>query len=240
MQSVKGTRADGSFAQAQAVPVESQRTVAFLADVERITATDCTDCRRPLCGHEAVITVLLGYKESPYCLSCVARALGETPARLRARAWQHIRRHDCFMLGWRRANRLEGIANRSPDDGDHDGDSRDEGEPACLMRRYGEEIEEVEEVSDGRAVVRASRTGHATTAGTAALDRGHWDAGDMACGDLVLELRRRLAKMAPGQLLELTAYDSAAAEDIPAWCGLTRHILLAAEPPVYLIKRKEN
>ncbi len=67
-----------------------------------------------------------------------------------------------------------------------------------------------------------------------------WDAGDMACGDLVLELRLRLEAMRPGQVLRLTATDSSAPEDLPAWCGLTRHALLAQNHPVYFIRRKEG
>ena len=43
-----------------------------------------------------------------------------------------------------------------------------------------------------------------------------WDAGDLGCGDLVLELRARLEAMRPGQLLRLTAHDPGARADIPA------------------------
>ena len=67
-----------------------------------------------------------------------------------------------------------------------------------------------------------------------------WDAGDLACGDLILHLRSRVESMAPGQLLRLVAHDSGAAADLPAWCRLTGHALLAAQHPVYLIRRKER
>jgi tRNA 2-thiouridine synthesizing protein A len=67
-----------------------------------------------------------------------------------------------------------------------------------------------------------------------------WDAGDLGCGDLVLELRTRLRAMAPGATLELIAHDLGAPEDLPAWCGLTGHRLLRAAPPVYLIQRKDD
>jgi tRNA 2-thiouridine synthesizing protein A len=62
----------------------------------------------------------------------------------------------------------------------------------------------------------------------------------MACGDLVLELRIRLRKMSPRQILLVTATDSSAREDIPAWCRLTGHILRTAEHPNYWIERKED
>ena len=65
-----------------------------------------------------------------------------------------------------------------------------------------------------------------------------WDAGDMGCGDLVMELRMRLLAMVPGQVLRLVARDPGAPEDLPAWCRLTGHALLAAGHPVYWIRRK--
>ena len=68
----------------------------------------------------------------------------------------------------------------------------------------------------------------------------HWDAGDLGCGELVLELRRRLELMQPGQLLELVAYDVGARADVPAWCRMMGHTLIADEHPVYRIRRKED
>jgi tRNA 2-thiouridine synthesizing protein A len=65
-----------------------------------------------------------------------------------------------------------------------------------------------------------------------------WDAGDTACGDLVLELRRRLSTLRPGQVLRLVARDPGAPEDIPAWCRLTGHTLVARRPPVYDIRKE--
>jgi tRNA 2-thiouridine synthesizing protein A len=67
-----------------------------------------------------------------------------------------------------------------------------------------------------------------------------WDAGHMACGDLVLELRMRLQAMRPGEVLRVTALDPGAPEDLPAWCRLTGHTLLQWEHPEYRIQRKEG
>ena len=66
-----------------------------------------------------------------------------------------------------------------------------------------------------------------------------WDAGDLGCGELVLELRARMAAMAPGQVLKLTARDAGAREDLPAWCRLIGHILEVQAHPVYLLRRRE-
>ena len=57
-------------------------------------------------------------------------------------------------------------------------------------------------------------------------------------GELVLELRFRMAEMPPGAVLRLVALDPGAREDIPAWCRLTGHPLVSADHPTYLIRRK--
>jgi tRNA 2-thiouridine synthesizing protein A len=66
-----------------------------------------------------------------------------------------------------------------------------------------------------------------------------WDAGDLGCGELVLELRRRVEALPPGHVLRLIARDPGAPADIPAWCRLTGHELVAAHPPTYLLRRKD-
>ena len=67
-----------------------------------------------------------------------------------------------------------------------------------------------------------------------------WDAGELACGELVLELKRRLDGMRPDQVLKLIALDAGAPADLPAWCRLTGHTLVSAAHPVYYIRRKER
>lgn len=67
-----------------------------------------------------------------------------------------------------------------------------------------------------------------------------WDAGDLACGDLVLELLRKMRAMSPGAVLKLIATDPAARIDIRAWCRVTKNPLVAMSPPVFVIQRKED
>lgn len=69
---------------------------------------------------------------------------------------------------------------------------------------------------------------------------GVWDAGPMACGELVLALRVRLNSLPPGAVLRIRATDPAAPEDIPAWCRLTGHALVSAAHPDYRIRRREE
>jgi tRNA 2-thiouridine synthesizing protein A len=67
---------------------------------------------------------------------------------------------------------------------------------------------------------------------------GRWDAGNLGCGELVFELRERLAGLSPGSLLELIANDSGAVEDLPSWCRMTGHTLVVAEHPRSLIRTR--
>ena len=72
------------------------------------------------------------------------------------------------------------------------------------------------------------------------MSDAEWNAGDLGCGELVLELRGRLQALQPGQRLRLVAHDPGAPADIPAWCRMTGHTLVSTQHPVYLIQRKED
>lgn len=65
-----------------------------------------------------------------------------------------------------------------------------------------------------------------------------WDAGELGCGEVIIELKLRVGRIDPGQYFRLCARDLGAPEDIPAWCRLTGHRLACANHPEYLIQRK--
>ena len=67
-----------------------------------------------------------------------------------------------------------------------------------------------------------------------------WNAGEMSCGDLVLELRRRVRE-APGSVIKVIALDAGAPADLPAWCRMTGHTLLAQDQQLkaYWIRAKD-
>ena len=65
-----------------------------------------------------------------------------------------------------------------------------------------------------------------------------WDAGMMGCGELILELKLRLAPLPAGARFTLIACDPGVPEDLPAWCRMTGHRLLRAEPPEFVIERR--
>ena len=64
-----------------------------------------------------------------------------------------------------------------------------------------------------------------------------WDAADLACGPLLLGLRKRLVAM-PGRVLKLRSQDPGAPEDIPAFCRMTGHALVHAAREDYWIRAK--
>jgi tRNA 2-thiouridine synthesizing protein A len=65
-----------------------------------------------------------------------------------------------------------------------------------------------------------------------------YDSGQTLCGELALELRAELNQLGPGKVLQVIARDPAATQDLPAWCAVTGHRLLHAEPPNYWIQHR--
>lgn len=65
----------------------------------------------------------------------------------------------------------------------------------------------------------------------------HWDAGDIGCGQLVVELAQRMQELAPGERLEVVARSPGAPTDLPAWCRMTGNTVISAEPPVFVLER---
>ena len=67
-----------------------------------------------------------------------------------------------------------------------------------------------------------------------------WHAGEAGCGALIIGLKRQLARVQPGEMVEVTALDAAAAIDIAAWCEMTGHVLAAENHPTYLVRRRHR
>jgi tRNA 2-thiouridine synthesizing protein A len=66
-----------------------------------------------------------------------------------------------------------------------------------------------------------------------------WNAGDLGCGELVIELRFRLRAMRPGEVIRVHATDLGAPADLPAWCRMTKNALVKhdADARMYYIQR---
>jgi tRNA 2-thiouridine synthesizing protein A len=72
----------------------------------------------------------------------------------------------------------------------------------------------------------------------------HWefdeiyDSFDRGCGDFIIDLRAVMRDLAPGATLMIASRDAGAPVEIPAWCRLTGHDLLDAQPPFYLLRKR--
>ncbi len=68
------------------------------------------------------------------------------------------------------------------------------------------------------------------------------DASESGCGELVMLIAQQMKTLAVDAILEVRAYDLAAAVDIAAWCRLTGHLLLEQQldekPKRFLIQKR--
>lgn len=192
-----------------------ERTRSVLDTVARLSGSFCRTCGSRLCGHAAVFCIVMGFQDAPVCPRCLAAGLDWPLESLRDRLSERVHAKTCLREGWREAGEREGLGDAS--------------RPACLWPA----------ASPAPAGSALSPAGPAP-ASTPAPHDAEWDAGDIGCGDLVMDLRAKLREMDPGKTMKLTARDPGAPEDIPAWCGLTGHRLLAAKHPLYWIRKKEG
>ncbi len=63
------------------------------------------------------------------------------------------------------------------------------------------------------------------------------DGGPLGCGELLVLLHRQMRALPPGAVLEVITGDPGAREDLPAWCRLVGHTLLAARAPHFFIRK---
>jgi TusA-related sulfurtransferase len=199
-------------------PRDEITTEALLRDLKNIRQNRCTSCGGAICGHEALMSLTMGFKNAPRCWHCLADALGHGRETLRDRLSSFIASRSCYNEGWLWANEEEGV---------------DPGAlPGCLWPEHlagnAKQCQAPEPVS-GNGIPLST------------IDRNYaaeWDAGGMACGDLVLELRLRLQSLKPGQNFKVLATDPGAKKDLPSWSRMTGNTLLAAHHPIYLIQKK--
>lgn len=59
------------------------------------------------------------------------------------------------------------------------------------------------------------------------------DGGETGCGELLIDLALAMRRLAPGQMLDLITLDPGSPADLPAWCRMTGHRLVASQggPP---------
>jgi tRNA 2-thiouridine synthesizing protein A len=190
--------------------LDAVRTETLLADVERKAGAPCAACAVSLSGHDVLAAVWLGFRDAPRCPRCVAERLGRDVSEFLRHVRGALLRRECYREAWETIVDREGFDPYADD-------------------------------APGATWSAPAPTSSEATDADAAIDvDATYDAGDLGCGDLVMELRARLRALRPGAVLALRALDPGAKEDIPAWCGLTGHRLLSAAHPAYLIRRKED
>jgi len=68
-------------------------------------------------------------------------------------------------------------------------------------------------------------------------DKVDFDGGHTGCGELLLDLLLFMKRQPPQATVTVRALDPGAPLEIPAWCRLTQHDLIAAEHPLYTIRK---
>lgn len=176
----------------------------------------CAECRAPVCDRQAVISRVLGGGEVARCLDCLGRTLGSTPEQLCQLVGRYLAQRECHRKAWLAARPCgrEGQAPCCPSRLECSASPPDWFR-AELFRAPEPELPEPD------AVVDAEESG---------------------CGDLMVLLMRSIRRLPAEGVLQLIARDPGAAEDIPAWCRLTGHLLLAGrtgpDGATYYIRRK--
>lgn len=66
------------------------------------------------------------------------------------------------------------------------------------------------------------------------------DGGPSGCGELLMLLHSRLRHLPASHVIEVITYDLGAKEDLPAWCRLTGHSLLAVHDQHYFIRKRNE
>jgi tRNA 2-thiouridine synthesizing protein A len=184
-----------------------------MVNEERLT---CSGCGVGICGRQAVISRVLGGKGSRRCLACLGGGLGAAPEQLCELVGNYLARRECYRREWLAA---------APCDRDGQAPCC----PSCL-----------ENSPDPPAWLRPELFALAESDDLPEPDLTV-DAEESGCGDLMVLMMRSIRKLAPGDVLELIARDPGAAADIPSWCRLTGHALLAGptgvEGATYYIRK---
>lgn len=194
--------------------MKSPTAEALIEEMQRRERSGCEACGAVLCSHQILMNIVMGFRECLHCVPCMALALGHRVDELRDLLINYLQQKECHQNAWQWADQNEGCLAREP--------------RLCL---------EFPERQDSAVPSNARARGESESPSSPATSE--WDAGDMGCGDLVLELRRRLLSMQSGDVIKVCAQDPGAPEDLPAWCRLTGHVLLRAEHPTYWIERKK-
>lgn len=196
---------------------DRERTLAIITRLSR-PRPRCPQCANEVSRQEHLLAYALGFGDDPPCLADLARQVDQPAMSLLDAALGHVAQRGCLREAWIWAAARDGLAAET------------------LWRP--EQLVEQAQIADASVghSLASGTTGSAVTPSVATV----WQAGELSCGDLVLELRLRLRALHPGDVIEVHSHDIAAPEDLPAWCRMTGHTLLYQSHPVYRIQRKRE
>jgi len=220
----------------------SIRAETVIAEVDAQWGVTCGGCANALLGHDVVLSMLMGLRARPRCADCLAKGVGDSREAFLQRAHASIQRLACYRAGWTHSDRRLADAGAPwPEERLPSALRLDRRDVAGLEAGAQADVEsEVEREFEALPVSLPEALPEALDRAAQPPVADEFDAGDMGCGDLVLELRQRLLALAPGAVLLLRASDPGAPGDIPAWCRVTRHALLRTTPPLYWIQRRHD
>ena len=108
------------------------RAGALILDLARREGAACAGCGAVLCGHAVLCATVLGFRDAPRCLACLADPLDMPPARLHQELVAHVQRRDCFLAAWQWTSAREGPCPAAGVAADASG-SADAGPGACAV-----------------------------------------------------------------------------------------------------------
>ncbi len=85
-------------------------------ELHRIAGGACRDCAAPYSARDAVSSIVLGFKNAPRCLACLARRLGRRESDLYDQLTDYVSRRACYRRALREAERMDATpdATRRP------------------------------------------------------------------------------------------------------------------------------
>ena len=189
---------------------DTRTAESLIREMQGAAGSPCNGCHAPLGHGDMLGSIAMGFQDAPRCVRCLAAALGNEEQTMQAGLLAYFQHRECFRDAWAWAKNRTGVA------------------PGGLVQ-----------TACDPGGLSSNRTRIEGNQGASPDFSASWNAGDMGCGDLVLELRIRVQALQPAQVFKLTARDPGAPEDLPAWCRLTGHALLRAQHPDYWIQRKD-
>jgi hypothetical protein len=70
--------------------------------------TGCFKCGAELCAHRHLMSIVMGFRDKPLCMACLASALEQEVRPMRDHICSYIQRRDCYRGAWEWACAEEG------------------------------------------------------------------------------------------------------------------------------------